>query len=482
MKRYSYIVFALLMGTLGKLVAQETKVVDKVVATVGANIILQSEIERDYVQYLVQGNPVDESFKCRILQDQLTQKLLAQQAVIDSIEVSESEVDDNINNRLRYMSAQAGGQERLEDFLNMSLLQYKEQMRPAIYELLKASKMRQNIVSGIDVTPMEVRRYFESLHADSLPYYGTEVEVGEVVFYPKPNRDEKRQFRERAEELRQQIVDGADFATVARLYSQDPGSAPYGGDLGFQTRDMFVKEFSAIAFRLRAGEISQVFESEYGFHVLQVLERRGEEVRTRHILVQTRPTQASLDRAKALADSVYNAVIEGKLDFYTAATNYSDNKETKFNGGMLLNAENMNSRTTLIPSDRLDASIFTAIDTLKPGQYSRPAQFQDGQNGKVGYRFTYLKSRTEPHRANLDQDYAKIKEVALDDKINRKLSEWFEERRRTTYIHISEDYLQCEELKIWMQEAKPAFSASPHPSFEKADPAQPRRVGAYRSE
>lgn len=459
MKRYSILVFVCITGIYSHLSAQDTKVVDKVVATVGSNIILQSEIERDYVQHLAQGNPADESLKCLILQDQLTQKLLAQQAVIDSIDVTESEVDDNMNNRLRYMSAQAGGQERLEEFLNMSLLQYKEQMRPAIYESLKAAKMRQEIVSGVDVTPMEVRRYFESLQADSLPYFGTEVEVGEVVVYPKPTRDEKKQFRERAEELRQQIVDGADFATLARLYSQDPGSAPYGGDLGFQTRDMFVKEFSAVAFRLKAGEISPVFESEYGFHVLQVLERRGEEVRSRHILIQTRPTVASLDRAKVQADSIYNQVIEGKLDFYTAATRYSDNKETKFNGGMLLNAENTSGRTTLIPLDRLDASIFSAIDTLQAGQYSRPAQFTDQRSGKTGYRFMYLKSRTEPHRANLDQDYAKIRDAARQDKINRKLSEWFEERRRTTYIHISDDYAHCDELKIWMEEAAPEFSS-----------------------
>lgn len=459
MKRYLSVVLVIVAGTYGHLSAQETKVVDKVVATVGSSIILQSEIERDYVQHLAQGNAPDESLKCLILQDQLTQKLLAQQAVIDSIDVSESEVDDNINNRLRYMSAQAGGQERLEEFLNMSLLQYKEQMRSAIYESLKAAKMRQNIVSGVDVTPMEVKRYFESLDEDNLPYYGTEVELGEVVIYPKPTRDEKKQFRERAEELRQQIVDGADFATVARLYSQDPGSAPYGGDLGFQTRDMFVKEFSAVAFRLKPGEISPVFESEYGFHVLQVLERRGEEVRSRHILIQTRPTVASLDRAKVQADSIYNAVIEGKLDFYTAATRYSDNKETKFNGGMLLNAENTDSRTTLIPMDRLDADLFATIDTLQAGEYSRPAQFTDPRSGKIGYRFMYLKSRTEPHRANLDQDYAKIKDAAMQDKINRKLSEWFEERRRSTFIHINEDYRHCKELQIWMEEATPEFSA-----------------------
>ncbi|SFB92492.1 peptidyl-prolyl cis-trans isomerase SurA [Parapedobacter composti] len=450
MSRHNCIFLVLaIVGATNLAIGQESRVIDKVVAVVGSNIILQSEIEMQYAQYLAQGNKADEDFKCYILQQQLTQKLLAQQAAIDSIEVSESEVDDQINARLRYMANQAGGQERLERFLNRSLLQYKEEMRPSIYEQMKAGKMRQNIVSGIDVTPLEVKRYFESLEKDSLPYFSTEVEVGEVVVYPQLTREEKQRFRDRAEELRKQVVEGADFATVARLYSEDKGSAAYGGDLGFHTRDMMVKEFTAVAFRLKPGEISPVFESEFGFHFLQVLERRGEEVHTRHILIQIKPTSASLDRAKAHIDSIYGQVVDKKLDFYTAATLYSDNKETKYNGGMLLNMENQQGRTTLIPIEKLDASIFTAIDTLQPGQYSRPAQFTD-HTGKTGYRFTYLKSRTPPHQANLEQDFAKIKEAALDDKINRRLSEWFESRRKVTFISINEAYRQCDELKIWL--------------------------------
>lgn len=450
--RSTLFVLIFLIIASGPASAQQARVVDKVVATVGANIILQSEIEREYAQYLAQGNPPDETVKCYLLQQQLTQKLLAQQAIIDSIDVSESEVDDQINNRLRYMSTQAGGQERLESFLNRSLLQYKEEMRPSVYEQMKANRMQQNIVAGIDVTPLEVKRYFESLNQDSLPYFGTEVEVGEIVIYPKPNREEKESFRQRAEDLRKQILAGSDFATIARLYSQDPGSAPFGGDLNFQTRDGFVKEFSAVAFRMKPGEISHVFESEYGFHVVQVLERRGEEVRARHILIQIRPPAASLERSKAHIDSIYSFVKNNKMDFYTAATVYSDNKETKFNGGMLLDLENQMSRSTVIPVEKLDAAVFAAIDTLQPGEYSRPSQFTD-RTGKTGYRFTYLKSRTAPHRANLDEDFAKIKEAALDDKINRKLSEWFEGRRRTTYINIAEEFRNCDDLKIWIKES-----------------------------
>lgn len=457
MKKYLIALLGFVL-TVNVLLAQESKVVDRVAAIVGSAIILQSDVDREYAQFIAQGYQEDERLKCYILQQQLTQKLLAQQAALDSIEISESELDDNINSRMRYMSSQAGGQERLERFLNRSLLQYKEEIRPSVLEQLKANRMQQTIIQGIDVTPLEVRRYFESIHPDSIKYYGSEVELGELVIYPTLTREEKQQFRERAENLRKQVIDGTDFATIARLYSDDKGSAINGGDLGFSTRDTFVKEFSAVAFRMKPGEISQVFESEFGFHFLQVLERRGEEIKTRHVLVSIKPTQSSMDRAKAKIDSIYQLVNTKKVDFYTAATAYSDNQMTKFNGGMMLNMENNSQRTTFIPVEKLNADLFKAIDTLEVGQYSQPVQFT-GDRDKVGYRFIFLKSRTEPHKANLDQDFAKLKAEALDDKINRKLSEWFEGRRKVTYIHINENYYNCEELSIWIKDAKDKTTA-----------------------
>ncbi len=435
------------LGSINLTYAQG-KIVDRVVATVGSNIILQSDVDMQYSQNLVQGMSPNEDFKCYILQQLLTQKLLAQQAVLDSIEVSESEVDDNLNSRLSHMSRQAGGKERLESFLNRSLLQYKEEMRTSVAEQLKAQKMQQNIVQKIDVTPLEVKRYFEGLDKDSLPYFDTEVEIGEIVMYPVMTKEEKESFRKRAEDLRKQIVDGSDFGTIARLYSEDKGSAMAGGDLGFSTRDNYVKEFSAIAFKLKAGEISQVFETEYGFHFLQVLERRGEEVKARHILISVKPTTASLERTRLKLDTVYQKLVDKKLDFHTAATHYSDNKETKFNGGMVTDQ----NRSTMIPVNQLEASVFKAIDPLKAGEYSQPTLFQDeGPGGKSGYRISFLKTRIPPHKANLEQDFAKIKEAASEDKTRRKLSEWFESRRNSTFIAINEDFHKCEDLQIWFK-------------------------------
>ncbi|WP_207428104.1 peptidylprolyl isomerase [Pedobacter sp. SYSU D00535] len=439
----------LLLVSFQTLLAQQPNTINKIVAVVGDNIILQSDIERDYANYLLQGNPENQEVKCYLVQQMLTQKLLSQQAVIDSVTVSDDEVSNEIDRRMRSFIQRAGGQERLEQFLNRSVLQYKDEIRPDVREQLISDRMRGKITENINVTPLEVKRYFEAIPKDSLPYYNTEVEVGEVVIYPKLTKKEKESYRDKAEALRARIKAGEDFATLARLYSQDPGSASEGGDLGFFDRTVMVKEFSAMAFKLKPGELSPVFETEHGFHVLQVMERRGEQVRVRHILIKIEPTSASLERTKAKIDSVYNDVVANKIPFSTAASLFSDNNDTKFTGGMLLHTEGVQNRTTYIPTDKLDPVVFLSIDTMKVGSYSRPEIFTS-REGKQGYRFLYLKSKTEPHQASLEKDFPKIKEMAYADKLNRRVSEWFEDKRKSTYIKIDPEFQNCSGLKMWV--------------------------------
>ncbi len=453
MRKTLGIIVGLLLINLAQVIAQTTpsdtkKSLDKVVAVIGSSIILQSEIDMQYAQYLSQGNPDNADVRCQILQGLISQKILGQQAIIDSIAVTEDDVDNEIDRRLRSSIARAGGQERLEQFLNRSLIQYKDEIRPDIKEMLVANKMQAKITENVAVTPLEVKRYFDAIPKDSLPFFNTEVEIGEVVVYPKMNKLEKEAFRDKAEALRLRIKGGEDFATLARLYSQDPVSAREGGDLGFMDRTGLVKEFAATAFKLKPGELSQVIETEFGFHVLQLVERRGEQVNVRHILIRTEPVPASLERAKAHIDSVYNNVIGKKVDFGTAASLYSDNNDTKYNGGMMLNAENVQSRTTFIPTDKLDPTIFLTVDTMKVGTVSQPALFT-AADGKQGYRFLLLKSKTGPHQANLEQDFPKIKEVAFEDKTNRTISEWFEKRRKITYIKIDSEFQTCSEIATW---------------------------------
>ncbi len=429
-------------------VAAQERLVDKVIATVGSAYILQSDLEMEYTQFLAQGNKPDEKMKCYILNQLLIQKLLSQQAAIDSIEVSETEVDDQLNFRIRSMVQRAGGKERLEEFLNRSILQHKEEMRPAVAEQLRGNKMQQQLVSKVDVTPQEVKKYFKSLNPDSLPYFNTEIEYSQLVIDPVLTKEEKEQFRKKAEEYRKQVLNGSDFGTIARFYSED-GSAPYGGELGYNTRDNWVKEFSAQAFKLKNGEISPVFETQYGFHFLQVLDRRGEEVNVRHLLITKKPTPSSLERAKAKIDSIADQIANKKFDFNSAASFYSDDKETKYNGGVVSNQQD---RSTLIPVDQLDdVAVFNAIDPLKVGEVSKPILYTDKRSGEKSYRIYYLRSRIPPHKANLDQDFAKIKEAAKQDKTNRTLSEWFEKKRETTYIDIDPSFSECDDLKIWMK-------------------------------
>ncbi|WP_121248901.1 peptidylprolyl isomerase [Mucilaginibacter phyllosphaerae] len=431
--------------------AQQKRTLDKIAAVVGSGIILQSDIELQYAQYLVSGQQPNPSIKCIILQNQLTQKLLAQQAVIDSVQVKDEEVDAEVERRMRSFIQRAGNQDRLEQFLGRSVIQYKDELRPDIKESLIAQRMRSKITEKVNTTPQDVKKYFDTMPKDSLPSYNKEVEVGEIVFNPKLNKEEKEFYKQKAEDLRARVKKGEDFATLARLYSQDTQSATEGGDLGFFDRQQMVKEFTANAFKLKAGEISPVFESDFGFHFLQVIERRGEQVHARHILIIPATTQGSLDRAHVTADSVYNAMLAvKKFDFSSAAAFYSDDKDTKYNGGMMLNAENVQTRSTYIPTDKLDPQVALITDTMKVGSVSKPALFTDPQTGKKSYKILYLKSVTNAHKANLEQDFAKLKEEANNAKLTRTITQWFDKRRKETFIKIDPEYQTCPPLKGWV--------------------------------
>lgn len=457
MRKFGIAVFSILLTiSIAKSQAQ-TKTLDKIVAVVGGSIILQSDVEMQYANYLAQGGAPNDAVKGQILQGLISQKILTAQAVIDSIEVKDDEVDNEVDRRLRSSEARAGGQDKLEQFLGKSVIQYKDEIRPEIKEEMVAEKMKQHITEKVNVTPDDVETYFNRIPKDSLPTFNKEVEVGEIVFQPKLTKDEKEAYKQKAEELRTRVKNGEDFGTLARLYSQDPQSAIEGGDLGFADRNTYVKEFAAWAFRLKAGEISPVFETDFGFHFLQVLERRGEQVHVRHILIIPAITAASLDRAKAKADSVYKVLTDSSYDaklrmrkptFATAAAYYSDNRDTKFNGGMMLNAENVESRSTFIPSDKLDPQVALVVDTMKVGGISTPQLFT-AADGKKSYKILYLRTVIDAHKANLKQDFPKIKQAAFNDKINRTLSEWFEKRRKETYIRIDAQYRNYKELKGW---------------------------------
>ncbi|MBY0245043.1 MAG: peptidylprolyl isomerase [Sphingobacteriaceae bacterium] len=428
----------------------QKKVVDKIVAKIGDNLVLLSDVNQQYSMYLSQGNAPDEKVKCYILQQILSQKLLKQQAEIDSIEVDDSQVTDEVERRMRYQMQRMGGQENLEKMLNKSVLQYKEEIRPDIKEQLRSNKMQAKITENLNVTPNEVKKYFESIKKDSLPDIGAEVEIGEIVLYPKLTKAEKQKIRDKIEALRLRVKSGEDFSFLAKTYSEDPGSAPEGGDLGFFDRTVMAKEFTAMAFKLKAGDISPVFETEFGFHFLEVLERRGEQVHVRHLLLRPQNTVASLERVKLQADSLVKKINDKQLTFPVAAASYSESKDSKFNGGIMLFADNVTARTTFIPVDKVDPKVFAVIDTMKVGDISKATPFRE-DNGKEGYKIFWLKDKIAPHKANLDQDFPKFREKAQQEKNEKALSIWFEKRRETTSITIDEEFLSCDEMKVWIK-------------------------------
>ncbi|HEY0176051.1 MAG TPA: peptidylprolyl isomerase [Pedobacter sp.] len=452
MKKVLLIAGGLLFLFMMNVKAQTKKSVDKVIAVLGSDVILLSELNQQYVMYLNSGNPVDEKVKCYILQQMLIQRLLKQQADIDSVMVDDKQVDDELDRRMRTQIQRAGGQDKLEEFLNKSVLQYKDELRPDVKDQLQANKMQGTITEKVSVTPLEVKKYFDSYKKDSLPDIPAEYEIGAIVIHPDLTKIEKQRFYDKLDAIRLRVKSGEDFGFLAKTYSEDPGSAAEGGDLGFFDRTMMAKEFTAYAFKLKPGELSPVFETDFGFHILQVVERRGEQVHARHILIRPQTTPQSLDRAKLHADSIYNNLITKKLSFSTAASLYSDDKESKYNGGMILFADNVTARTTFIPADKLDPKDFLVVDTMKVGEISKPVPFT-GQDGKEGYKIVFLKSKIPPHKGNLEQDYTKFKEKAQQQKSDRVMSEWFEKRRKGTYIRIDEDYMSCDELKIWTKPA-----------------------------
>ncbi|MET1057006.1 MAG: peptidylprolyl isomerase [Pedobacter sp.] len=438
-------------------VQAQTKSVDKVIAVLGSDVILLSELNQQYVMYLNQGNPPDETkAKCYFMQQMLVQRLLKQQADIDSVMVDDKQVDDELDRRMRYQIQRAGGQDKLEEFLNKSVLQYKDEMRADVKDQLQANKMQGTITEKVSITPLEVKKYFDTYKKDSLPDIPAEYEVGEITLNPELTKAEKQRFMDKLDAIRLRVKSGEDFGFLAKTYSEDPGSAAEGGDLGFFDRTQMAKEFTAWAFKLKPGELSPVFETDFGFHILQVVERRGEQVHARHILIRPQSTPASLERTKLHADSIYTNILDKKLSFSTAASLYSADKESKYNGGMILFADNVTARTTFIPADKLDPKIYQVIDTMKVGEISKPVPFT-GQDGKEGYKIVFLKSSVAAHKGNLDQDYTKFKDKAQQEKSDRTMSEWFEKRRKNTYIRIDSDYQECSELKLW---TKPAASTT----------------------
>lgn len=426
--------------------AQDSLIIDQIVSVIGSSIIKESDIQNQFQQMKAEGHPVGDLTSCRIVEDVMYQKLLLDQAVIDSIEVSESTVDDEIQRRIDVFAEQIGSYEKLEKFYEKTLLEIKTEWRDVVKEQMLAQRMQQSIVADIQVSPKDVRSYFENLTADSLPLINPQYELAQIAFSPRITIKQKIELRAKLDGIRQRAINGENFSTLAVLYSDDLASSKKGGDLGYVARGELVQEFAAAAFKLKVGEISRIIETEYGFHIIKMIDRKGERINVRHILLKPKPTNEDFLRIKGKADTVYSILKSDTLSFSKAALIFSDDKQTKNNGGLMVNPYTGNAK---FEAKQIDPIIFNEVTSLKKGEISRPFLATD-ETGNQVYKIVKLISSTKAHKASLTEDYQTIKEIALAKKKEQALTDWIIKKQKETYIKLSPNFSQCDfKYKGW---------------------------------
>lgn len=417
----------------------EGQTIDKIVAIVGEQMVMLSDVDNQYWQMIMQGKTKSFELRCEIFEELLLQKLLLAQAKADSIEVSESQVNDELDRRIRFFVAQLGSPEKLEEFYQKSILEIKDEFRGLIREQISIQQMQAKITENVTITPKEVKKYFSILHPDSIPRIPSYLEIGQIVMIPTPSQEDKDVIFNKISSLRERVMNGENFEALARLYSADPGSASKGGELGLFGRNQMYPEFEAAAFNLKKpGDISEIVETSAGYHLIQLIERRGEYVNVRHILQTIKVAPEDLYNARMKLDTVCKQINAGKMTFAEASVKYSDDPN-KNKEGLLINTYSGNTK---FAAEQVDASIFFVIDKLEPGSISTPVLYQT-EDSKEGYRVLYLKSRTEPHKATLEDDYNTIKELALEKKKKQALDKWINTKKSSTYIRIMEDFEGC---------------------------------------
>lgn len=452
MKRSKYII-ALLVIVFNVHMIYAQELIDKVVAQVGSEHVLLSDVEGQF-SYLQESNPnATEADKCKILQDLLAQKIMVDQARIDSIEVSSEEIDQQVDFRIQKTLAQMNGDVKFfEEFYGKSVAQMSASMRDGIEEMILAQKMQASLFQGINITPSETKAFFNSIHKDSLPYFNAEVEIAELVLVPEVNEAEKNKKYELAKEVYKQLIEEkADFATLVKQHSADPGSRRTGGDLGWQTRGVFVPEFDAVAYTLTKGEISEPFETPFGYHIVQLLERRGNTVHTRHILFQPELSLDDLENTRKNLAEIKAEVEVDSISFDKAIKKYGYKKvESYNNNGRLTNPRD---QTTFFETSLLPPDIYFEIEAMDVGQISEPIEYETPR-GEKQFRLIKLLSRTRPHRASLKQDYAKIQFFAKENKKNEFYSKWVQEKAANKYVRLEGAYKTCPNLQNWGKQNK----------------------------
>ena len=456
MKRH-WIIIALMLLALPMMAQnRQPQVIDKVVAVVGKNIILQSDIENQYIQYRLQGmaEGTGQEVRTRILEDLMLQKLMLNQAEMDSITVTDDQVEAQMDQRIRYFVSRIGSQEKLEEQFGKSMTEIKDEVRKAVKDQMLQEQVQAKIMENVVVTPKEVKEFFNDIPKDSLPTIQPNYEIAQIVKRPPVSIDEKLQVKDRLYQIRKRILEGeSSFSTMAVLYSEDPGSARQGGELGLTGKGVWAPKFEAVAFNLRDGEISDVVETEFGFHIIQLIERVGETVNCRHILLTAKVPIEALEKAQNQLDSVAKLIRNGDMTFEEACKKFSDD-DSKNNGGYLTNAGTGGNWLSLQDLQELGEvypeykNLAFVVSRLEVGEVSDPMPMTTNENNDA-FRLVMVKRRTEAHQANLKDDYNLIQNWALGQKRQAAIGKWVSNKAAKAYIHLDDAYKDFDFYYDW---------------------------------
>jgi len=437
----------LLAGTMFGGLTGQSLILDRVVAVVGEFMILQSDIESLNLQNKAQGIHLPGDEKCLILENFLSEKLLLNQAKIDSIEVSESSVEMELDNRLSYFISMIGSPEALEEYFGKTILEIKEDMRKSVRDASITRQMQSTITGEVTVTPSEIREYYNGLSRDSIPYIDSKVELSQITRYPPVDEAAIFEVKQTLLDLRRRILDGEKFTTLAVLYSEGP-SASQGGEIGFMGKGELDGEYAKAAYSLKAGGVSTIVESSFGYHIIQLIDRREERVNTRHILMKPKVKSESIRATTRKLDSIANLVRTDSVEFDLAARIFSQDINTAVNGGIMVNP---GTNTTAFMDDELQPAEFIALRDLKVGEITEAFKSED-ENGKEVFKIVRLRNRSSPHRANLKEDYMVLKDLALGKKKQEVFQQWIDEKIGETYVNIDNSFAGCDfSRKGWVK-------------------------------
>ena len=438
---------SILFATLALSLSAQREIIDKVVATVGGELILLSEVEEQRALMASQQDQLPPNVRCNIMDQVMSTKLLLNQAKLDSIVVGDEEVEAQLDARIeRILGFMNNDVSQFEEYYGQSINEVKTQFREDLKDQLLVERMRNQVLAGVTVTPAEVKDFFRTIPQDSLPFFNSEVEVGEIVHKPTPSDEELEKTAYFLDSIRTLITaEKATFEEMAAKYSED-GSARNGGDLGWAKRGRYVPAFEAAAFKLEKGEISPVTKSEFGYHIIRMEERRGNSIRVSHILLKPDITDDDMERARQYLDSVRQLIVHDSVSFSLAVKRFSNEDVQSYtNDGRMVNSATGN---TFFEIGDLDPDVYFTIDTMEVGNTSSPFMFRDPAGEKY-FRIVQLQSRTEPHQADLAKDYSKIRQAAIESKKGDYINDWVRNKIEATYIDLDDRFHGCEVLRKW---------------------------------